>query len=323
MRLLKIIMVLGVLSSCDNAPNNSSSNTSSPINPPISQPYLVILGTVQDAGSPHIACQKSCCKELFLNPDKSRKVVSLGLIDPENKKSYLFEATPDMPQQLKLLKEATAFGDKEVPDGIFLTHAHIGHYTGLMYLGKEAMYADNVPVFAMPKMRMFLEQNGPWSQLVNSENISIEEMTDMKEIELTSNLKVIPFTVPHRDEYSETVGFKIISTEKSVLFIPDIDKWEKWEKSIIDELAKVDYAFVDATFYNGQEINNRNISEVPHPAIVESMHLFKDLPAKEKSKVHFIHFNHTNPALLPESDQSKLIVKNGFKIARMHDVIKL
>lgn len=322
MRLLKIIVVLGILSSCDDVPNDAASNTSSPINPPISQPYLVVLGTVQDAGSPHIACQKSCCKDLFLNPDKNRKVVSLGLVDPENKKSYLFEATPDMPEQMKFLKQA-AFSDQETPDGIFLTHAHIGHYTGLMYLGKEAMNADGVPVFAMPKMKAFLEQNGPWSQLVKTENISIREMTDMKEVELTSNLIVIPFTVPHRDEYSETVGFKIVSPNKSVLFIPDIDKWEKWEKSIIDEIAKVDYVFVDATFYNGQEINNRNISEVPHPAIVESMKLFKDLPIEEKNKVNFIHFNHTNPALVSDSKQSQLIVKNGFKIARIHDVIEL
>ena len=50
--------------------------------------YLMILGTVQDAGSPHIACKKDCCKELFLQPDQNRQVVSLGIVDKELKKKF-------------------------------------------------------------------------------------------------------------------------------------------------------------------------------------------------------------------------------------------
>ncbi|MCO6501096.1 MAG: MBL fold metallo-hydrolase, partial [Vicingus serpentipes] len=213
--------------------------------------------------------------------------------------------------------------EQETPNGIFLTHAHIGHYAGLMYLGKEAMNADSVPVYAMPKMKTFLETNGPWSQLVLRKNIAIQELMYQTKIELTLHLSVIPFTVPHRDEYSETVGYKIIGPNKTVLFIPDIDKWNKWETNIIDAIAKVDYAFIDATFYDGEEINTRNIAEIPHPFIIESMELFKDLPATEKSKIHFIHFNHTNPVLKTDSPQAKTIIENGFNVAHIYDVIQL
>lgn len=323
MKLFQIFFVLGLFVSCQRSSNNIDAVETTQLKSSITETSIVVLGTVQDAGSPHIACKKDCCKELFLNPDKNRKVVSLGLVDPESKKTYLFEATPDLPEQMKMLKKYASFGDTETPDGIFLTHAHIGHYAGLMYLGKEAMNADNVPVYAMPRMKIFLKQNGPWSQLVSNHNISIQELANQVEIKLTSNISIVPFTVPHRDEYSETVGYTIIGPSKRVLFIPDIDKWEKWETDIIEEIGKVDYAFIDATFYNGQEINNRDISEVPHPAIVESMELLKDLPANEKSKVHFIHFNHTNPALNPKSPQSSQIIKSGFIIARINDVIKL
>ena len=98
----------------------------------IISPSLIILGTIQDAGSPHIACTKTCCSELFKHLDPDRRVVSLGIVDPQNQKNFLFEATPDFPLQIKKLKKFSAFSDKETPDGIFLTHAHIGHYTGLM-----------------------------------------------------------------------------------------------------------------------------------------------------------------------------------------------
>ncbi|RKS55131.1 pyrroloquinoline quinone biosynthesis protein B [Gillisia mitskevichiae] len=284
---------------------------------------LVILGNVQDAGFPHIACQKDCCTALFENPDKSRKVVSLGILDPLNDKKYLFEATPDITSQLKLFKNYASENSKEVPDGIFLTHAHIGHYTGLMYFGKEAMNASNIPVYAMPKMKVFLESNGPWSQLMVNKNILIHELNHKKELVLSKDLKVIPFLVPHRDEYSETVGYKILGPNKKALFIPDIDKWEKWDTDIIKEIADVDYAFLDATFYDGAEINNRDISEIPHPFIIESMKRFSGLSSEEKNKIYFIHFNHTNPALDPESSQTKIILQKGFHIARINETFQL
>ncbi|MGB5819896.1 MAG: MBL fold metallo-hydrolase [Saonia sp.] len=287
------------------------------------EPSLIVLGTVQDAGSPHIGCKKECCSTLFEHPDERRKIVSLGLVDPKRNTYYLFEATPDMPKQLKILKKRSAADAKETPDGIFLTHAHIGHYTGLMYLGKEAMNAKSVPVYAMPVMKTFLETNGPWSQLVINKNIAIQKMSDNALIDLTSNIKVIPFTVPHRDEYSETVGYTILGPNKKALFIPDIDKWEKWNRNIADEISKVDYAFIDATFYDAAEINNRSISEIPHPFIIESMALFANLPTQEKDKIYFIHLNHTNPALNPESEQARQILKNGFHIAQIRDVFKL
>lgn len=284
---------------------------------------LIVLGTIQDAGSPQAGCTKVCCKKLFQQPDKNRMVVSLGLMDAVNNKKYIFEATPNFSQQAKLLKHYAGFNTSETPDGIFITHAHIGHYTGLMYLGKEAMNADSIPVYAMPKLKIFLEQNGPWSQLVKNKNIALQLMADQQVIQLTGKLKVIPFTVPHRDEFSETVGYTIIGPNKKALFIPDIDKWQKWNKNIIEAIAAVDYAFIDATFFDAEEINNRDISTIPHPFIIESMKLFKDLPSAEKNKVYFIHFNHTNPVINKKSKQYRQVKQNGFNVAQVNTVFPL
>ncbi|WKK67184.1 MBL fold metallo-hydrolase [Lutimonas zeaxanthinifaciens] len=285
--------------------------------------FLVVLGTVQDAGAPHAGCNKTCCADLFINPDPDKKVVSLGLIDKVNKRKYLFEATPDMTRQMKNLSRLGGFNNREIPNGIFLSHAHIGHYTGLMYLGKEAMNADGVVVHAMPKMKDFLENNGPWSQLVGNQNIRIEMLTNRLPIELSKDITVEPIQVPHRDEYSETVGFRITGPNKTALFIPDIDKWEKWNLNIVEEVKKVDYALLDATFYDAEEINNRDISEIPHPFVIESMNKFDSLGTEEKRKIIFIHMNHTNPLLDPDSEASKEVLKRGFRIARFNNVFSL
>ncbi|MEM6765553.1 MAG: MBL fold metallo-hydrolase [Bacteroidota bacterium] len=277
---------------------------------------LVVLGNVQDAGSPHIGCEKDCCKELFLHPDPNRKVVSLGVIDTTHQQKWIFDATPDLPTQMDNLNKLSPFRSQKTPDGIFLTHAHIGHYAGLMFLGKEGLGASGVPVYAMPRMKNYLENNGPWDQLTVLENISINKMQEDSAYQLSSSLSVKPFLVPHRDEYSETVGYLISGPSKSALFIPDIDKWNTWEKDIQEEIKKVDFAFLDATFYNQAEIPHRDMAEIPHPFIVESMELFKDLPPEEKQKVYFIHLNHTNPALVEGSEASLLIKQNGYQVAR-------
>jgi pyrroloquinoline quinone biosynthesis protein B len=289
----------------------------------LSSVSLIVLGTIQDGGSPHIGCKKSCCSSLFERPDEKRKIVSLGIIDKQNKKNWIFEASPDLPTQMKYLHNQSSFAEKETPTGIFLSHAHIGHYAGLMYLGKEAMNSQNIPVYAMPRMKSFLESNGPWSQLVNIHNIAIQSIQPKDTVVLSSNVKVIPFLVPHRDEFSETVGYVILGPKKKILFIPDIDKWEKWDTDITKLLAKVDFAFLDATFYDAAEINNRDISTIPHPFVVESMEKFKNLPVEQKRKVHFIHFNHTNPLIDAQSLQSKKVIENGFKIAEFHQALAL
>jgi len=288
------------------------------INPqphPQPAPFLVVLGNVQDGGSPHIGCTKSCCAVLWGHPDPKRKVTCLGLVDPVNEQSFIFEATPDFPEQLKALHRFTPFQKDDIPNGIFLTHAHIGHYSGLMYLGKEAFNSHQTEVFVMPKMQIFLEKNGPWDQLINEKNIEIQPLTNQVHHQINSLIKVKPFLIPHRDEYSETVGYQIEGPNKTALFIPDIDKWHEWEEDITQKITLVDYAFIDGTFLDSDEINHRDISEIPHPFISETMDLFSSMPLKEKNKIYFIHLNHTNPGLDNHSKQAKKIRNLGFHVA--------
>lgn len=277
------------------------------------QSYILVLGTAQDAGFPHIGC-KNECQLAFKDTSLKRFVVSLALVDPESKKWWLFEATPDMDDQIQYFHEQTDWEYEYLPEGIFLTHAHIGHYVGLMSLGREAIHASNVKVYSLPKMRNYLKTNGPWSQLVTLKNIDLVDCQADQKIQLNTKIAVTPFAVPHRDEYSETAGFKIETGQNSYLFIPDINKWELWERSIIEEVKKVDFAFLDASFFEDGEIPNRSIEDIPHPFVVETMRLFANESDEVKSKVYMIHFNHTNPILFDEKKRQEVLDK-GFSLA--------
>lgn len=290
---------------------------------PKAKVVLSLLGVMQDGGRPHLGCQKSCCAADSIPSDVDYRVVSLGLFDREHTKGYMIEATPDFVAQWRTFKGIFSELTLNTLGGIFLTHAHIGHYLGLSFLGKEAYNAKSTPVYAMPRMTDFLKNNGPWSQLVTNANIELRTIAQHDTVQLTKNLSVVPLLVPHRDEYSETVGYKIIGPDKSALFIPDIDKWDRWDQSILALIKQVDYAFLDATFYNGQELLNRDMSSVPHPFIVESLELFHTLDTTDRNKVYFIHFNHTNPVLNPDSEAATRVKRAGFNIAEQGQLFSL
>jgi len=276
------------------------------------KPYAVVLGIAQDGGSPHAGCERRCCTNLWKNDSLKKMVSCISVIDPKSGLAWMIDATPDFAKQYHIItKEHNAR-----LAGIFLTHAHIGHYTGLMHLGREVMGSKNIVVYAMPKMKLFLENNEPWKQLVSLKNIHIIKIEDKKEIILSKNLLIEPFKVPHRDEFSETVGYNIIGPKESLLYIPDIDKWDKWEHDILFWIESTSYALLDGTFYYDGEIPNRNMSEIPHPFIMESMNYFETLLERNQNKIFFIHLNHTNPAIRENSAASRNIIKNGFNVAR-------
>lgn len=280
-------------------------------------PYLLVLGTAQDGGYPHLGCTKECCNKAWRKPSTRRFVVSLALVDPAAKKWYLFEATPDFKEQLQYFRELTNGQYDLLPTGIFLTHAHIGHYTGLMQLGREVMNTKDVPVYVMPRMKEYLENNGPWSQLVKLGNVKLMALPTSPDVSLLfDGVSIGAFSVPHRDEYSETVGFRIFAGQKQILFIPDINKWDQWEHgtAIISDVKYADIALIDGTFYQDGELPNRKMSEVPHPFVSETMELFKNESPQTRSKIYFIHLNHTN-SLLWDKQKRKEVENKGFHIA--------
>jgi pyrroloquinoline quinone biosynthesis protein B len=268
---------------------------------PGTAPYALVLGIAQDGGYPQAGTKESPAWD---DPALRRLVASLAVVDPLSGERWLFDATPDLPAQLHRLDVAAPVATTPGLAGIFLTHAHVGHYAGLLHLGREAMGARGVPVFAMPRMMGFLRDNGPWELLVRLENIVLRPLEAGVAVRLNERLTVTPVVVPHRDEYSETVGFRIAGPNRSLLWLPDIDKWERWDAAgtrLEEAIASVDVAYLDGTFFADGEVPGRAMAEIPHPFVRETLARLAPLPAAERAKVRFVHLNRTNPLLFGDA----------------------
>ncbi|MEO1008419.1 MAG: MBL fold metallo-hydrolase [Planctomycetota bacterium] len=279
-------------------------------------PYVLVLGTAQDAGSPQ--ANSPADHPARLDPLRRRLASCLGIVDPRSGGRWMVDATPDFREQFWALNQAAPRRTRLGLDGVFLTHAHIGHYAGLVFLGHESIGAHGVLVFAMPRMAEFLRTNGPWDQLVRLGNIELRGLRAGQPVALADDIAVTPFLVPHRQEYSEVVGFRIDGPTRAVLYIPDIDSWSLWDDSGVrleDQLATVDVAYLDGTFFADGEIVGRDMSGFPHPRIVQTMERINSTAPDQAAKVRFIHLNHTNPAQWTDSPERQRVLDAGFAVA--------
>lgn len=266
---------------------------------------IKVLGSGQDAGTPHTGCYCNIC-------DKARQYTKYKRLGPSISISnkdfcYLIDVSPDFKYQLDMIKGS----NKISIDGILLTHAHFGHCSGLLHLGKEAMNMENVMVFCTPKMKQFLSNNYPFKLLVKEKNIIVKEIKPGKEMEL-NQIKYIPIEVPHRNEIADTVGY-IIRSEREVIYLPDIDYWTN---KIINRIRNVDIALIDGTFYSKNEISR--FKGVSHPPIRETIELLENI----NTEVYFTHINHTNPVNNNDKER-KYVEDKGFSTAYDEMTIKI
>lgn len=306
-RTISVVICWLALAACSSVQTDSANTVSG------TSPVLIVLGVAQDAGYPQAGCEAAHCQRGWADRNAEQLPVALGVVDAARGQTLLFEATPALPRQLHNL-QSVGWGVRAPLTGVFLTHAHIGHYAGLMYFGREAMGASDVPVYAMPRMISFLQNNGPWSQLVSLRNVQLRALAADRSIAI-GRVRVTPFIVPHRDEFSETVGYRIDGPNRSALFIPDIDKWSRWPRDLAAQVRSVDYAFLDATFFDADELPGRNMAEIPHPFVVETMFQLQALTAEDRKRVWFIHFNHTNPLLDSDSAAAREVRRRGFNVS--------
>lgn len=275
---------------------------------------LSILGTAQDAGIPHPNCYCAHCARGREDSGFARLAASVAIVWPEEKQWHLIDASPDLRDQMTRVQKAYGM-EGRLMAGISLTHAHLGHYPGLLFLGREAIGAKGIPVFAGGKMKELLEKSAPWSQLTGLGNIRVEEMVEGVAYKPGPEVIIRPVEVPHRNEFSETWGFRVEGPNRTLLYIPDIDRWDEWDLDVRQEVEKADICLLDATFHSVREIEamGRDYREIPHPVMTETMERLQGLT--EKTAIYFTHFNHSNPAIDSDSAFAKEVRDAGFYIA--------
>ncbi|WP_435153216.1 MBL fold metallo-hydrolase [Haladaptatus sp. DFWS20] len=255
-----------------------------------------VLGTAQDEGIPRCDCE---CNQCTSGVVRHGPAISLEADDA----TILVDAPPDIKRAIGL----------STVDSIVLTHAHVGHYGGLFYLGREGYDTDRKPIYCSETMAdWFRDGNKAYYHLVARKNVELRPFVPDDSFEV-GGVTCHPISVPHRNEDADTVGLRFEDGGSSFVYIPDIDYWTpKAERMVVES----DVALVDGTFFSMSEVDGR---EVPHPPIPETMKRFEGCD----TELYFTHLNHTNPVANSTSSAHRSVVKAGFNIAIDGQVISM
>ena len=272
---------------------------------------VIVLGSGQDGGLPQFGARMAADAAARLDPLAVRLGPSLAVLD-DTGRCLLIDASPDIKEQESRLLRLPAYAARKAAnpfDGVVLTHAYMGHYVGLAHFGREAAHTHQLPVWCTPEMAAFLRKHAPWEQLVALKNIALHPAAPDSVIEPWPGLKIRVFAVPHRGEYTDTLG---LSINEKLLYVPDIDGWQHWAHARA-EVARHALCLLDATFFSPAEIPGRDLKEISHPFIEDTLRAFGDM-AKGRRLV-LTHFNHSNPVCDPGSPQARAVLGAGFELA--------
>ncbi|MCU0864537.1 MAG: MBL fold metallo-hydrolase [Planctomycetes bacterium] len=302
-------LALALLASCAAAPTTTT---------PPAPVELVVLGIAQDGGLPHFGCEQPCC----VQARQSGRVLfpaCLGVVDrrgDDGPRLLLIEATPRIEEQVALLHElASVQGRGRQPvDAVLTTHAHLGHYLGLAWFGREVAGSKQVPLHASPRFCAFVREHAPWRQLVALGQLAPMPFVVGEPFAPWPGLQVTALAVPHRDEWSDTMAFVVRGPQRAVLFVPDVDAWDKAPGLLRRLLDGVDIAYLDGTFYDGRELPDRDLAEIPHPLMTRTMELLAEVAAQRPGALRFLHCNHSNPVLHDAALRERLTAR-GFALA--------
>ncbi len=269
---------------------------------------LKFLGTGQDAGVPHTNCHCDICDAARRDTSRRRLGPSIAVYDEGQRFAYMFDASPDLREQIEMVREEVPEVDRKGPvplSGIFLTHAHLGHVGGLWFLGRESVEEQEMPIYCTHKMGSFLGYNYPYSLMVSRGNIELRAVQICGRLEL-EGFSVTSFPVPHRDEIADTVGY-LIDTGDLTVYLPDLDRWTE---DLLRIVRNVDTLIVDGTFFHSSDLER--IKDVPHPPVEDSVKVLTG----SKPRIIFTHINHTNP-LNSDGEELEWLRSRGFEVA--HD----
>jgi len=291
---------------------------------------VTILGTAQDAGIPQAGCSCKRCLNAHNHPNLRKYPVAIGIIGIDGSK-HLIEITKNLSEQLKI------WGDEEkgnivyTPDTVTVTHLHLGHIEGIGQFGKPVMNLEDLPIYVSEKNKLVLEERNDIQLMIKEGNIKLISQKYNQEFQprIGCGFKLELIPIPHRSELGDTAAILIKGKKKNLLFMPDQDSWkdtlDTFSMNNIRELLtywKVDIAWIDGTFWNLKELPGRNLSEIPHPTIEESIQRL-GMKNKNDFEISFIHLNHSNPANEINSKERKMIESFGWGICQRNDIASL
>ena len=301
--------------------------------------FIKVLGAAAGGGYPQWNCNhpNSRLARLHTKEALPRTQSSIAL-SSDKKKWFIFNASPDLRQQLWNNKELMPSPDDPLRYspimGVVLTNADVDHTAGLINLRESQKFN----LYATKRVLNVLGENSIFNVLnpkfVNRIPVELDNKFELVYTDNNSSgIKVKPFAVPGKvalwleDETKgknfgsveeDTIALEVSDSKgKKFFYIPACASIPDW---LLEKLDNSELIFFDGTLWQDDEMIKENVGiktgkRMGHISMSDSegsIEVLKKINVKRKI---FIHINTTNPALLETSEERKVANANGWEIA--------
>ena len=286
-----------------------------------------ILGSAAGGGFPQWNCNCAGCQAVRRgdNGVHSRTQSSLAVRGTSGE-WFLVNASPDVRQQLELLRESVPTSIRSSPiAGVLLSDGEIDHTAGLTILRESS---EPLQIYGTDTVRQALTEG--FSLLRVLENYCgvkwtvVEPGSTVNLGDLEVETFLLPGTPPKymRSQASPkgnwVVGFTFRdrTTGGVATYAPAL---AELTSSIIERLEKSDCILVDGTCWQDVELvklgmSNRTALSMGHLPLSGANGSLKRLSQLSPKRKIFTHINNTNPILIADSPERQLVEAAGMEV---------
>ena len=299
---------------------------------------ILVLGSAAGGGSPQWNCNSDVSRAVRTKKKgTSVRTQSSIAVSEDGINWFLFNASPDIGSQILKNEQLHPKHDlRHSPiNGVVLTNGDVDHVAGLLTLRER----QNLSLYAHERVHSVLKENSIFNVL-NPDYVDRRELQMNEKFEIKSkegkgvDIEIEAFEVPGKialwledeskginfgTEEGDTIGLKIHSSneDKSFFYIPAC---AKMTDKLANRIRGSKVILFDGTLWKNDEMASTKVGEKTGQRMGHmnnsgddgSMRAFEDLDVKRKI---FIHINTTNPILLGDSEERKIVEGNGWEVS--------
>lgn len=293
---------------------------------------LKILGTAAGGGLPQWNCNCPNCQAVRTSRAGVRWLNQSSIAVRANNQSwFLVNASPDVRQQLELLRDRETASIRSSPiAGILLSDAEIDHTTGLILLRESDR---PLRVYGTDTVRRALTEGFPllstlegycgveWSLLETGIPIKLGQGgADGLEVEPFPLAAKPPKYMRHKVVTDEVwvVGltFRDRASGKVATYAPGL---AQLDEKVLERFESSDCILVDGTCWQDDElvslgIANRKAREMGHIPLSGTSGSIQHLAQLRCDRKILVHINNTNPILIPDSQERQVLEAAGIEV---------
>ena len=288
--------------------------------------WLQVLGSAAGGGFPQWNCGCPGCSAVRMGsrPARPRTQSSIA-VSADQRNWFLLNASPDVRAQIEANPALHPRAGRDTPlRAVLLTDAELDHTLGLLLLRE----AEALEVHATPAVYATLRDgSGVLATLERYCRVDWHPVTPGVDVSLGEGLSYRAFDAPTTKrarfgactEAGRVVGYRFTDghSGRSAVYLPGV---QRLTPEVCAQLTDCSALLIDGTCWHDDELIRlglaaKTAAAMGHLPIGGPDGSLEQLAGLPVERVIYIHINNTNPVLLEDSPERRMVVDHGREVA--------